>query len=107
MKTLGGRCSVAVLFALPQQGLPAADKAAVSSHLSSGTELRSRGVSEHLPSYVLGRSGLTRGYHRTFSLTPRAVISSRQPAIIAGYSHENRRLLHSRNDTESIDTEQV
>ena len=37
----------------------------------------------------------------------RAVISSRQPAIIAGYSDENRRLLHSRNDTESIDTEQV
>ena len=27
--------------------------------------------------------------------------------IIVGYSDENRRLLHSRNDTESIDTEQV
>ena len=37
----------------------------------------------------------------------RAVISSRQPAIIAGYSDENRWLLHSRNDTESIATEQV
>ena len=37
----------------------------------------------------------------------RAVISSRQPAIIAGYSDENCRLLHSQNGTESIDTEQV
>ena len=37
----------------------------------------------------------------------KAVISSRQPAIIAGYSDENRQLLHSGNDTESIDTEQV
>ena len=37
----------------------------------------------------------------------RAVISSRQPAIIAGYSAKYRRLLHSRNDTESLDTEQV
>ena len=54
-KVLGG-----YLFALPQQGLPAADKAAVGSHLSS----------EHLPSYVLGQSGLTRGYHRTLGLTP-------------------------------------
>ena len=36
-----------------------------------------------------------------------AVISSRQPVIIAGYSEENHRLLHSRNDTESIDPEQV
>ena len=32
----------------------------------------------------------------------RAVISSRQPAIITGYSDENRRLLHLRNDAESL-----
>ena len=37
----------------------------------------------------------------------RAVISNRLPAIIAGYSDKNRRLLHSGNDTESIDTEQA
>ena len=41
------------------------------------------------------------------NLQTKAVISSRQPAIIAGYSDENHRLLHSQNDTESIDTEQV
>ena len=37
----------------------------------------------------------------------RAVISSRQSAIIAGYSEENCRLLHTRNNIESLDTEQV
>ena len=42
-----------------------------------------------------------------FKRSFRAVISSWQPAIIAGNSDENRRLLHSRNDTESLDTEQV
>ena len=45
------------LFALLQQGLPAADKAAVGSHLSSGTELRSRGISEHLPAMCWAGAG--------------------------------------------------
>ena len=44
---------------------------------------------------------------KLYKTSHRAVISSRQPAIIAGYSDENRQLLHSRNDPESIDTEQV
>ena len=46
---------------------------------------------------------------KLYKTSHRAVISSRQPAIIASYmySDENRRLLHSQNDTENIDTEQV
>ena len=53
----------------PVRSFPAADKAAVGSRLSSGTELRSRGISEHHPVYVLGRGWLTRGCHCTLSLT--------------------------------------
>ena len=37
---------------------PAADKAAVPSRLSSGTELRSRGISEHLPAVCWAGAGL-------------------------------------------------
>ena len=49
---------MAVLFALPPgQGLFAADKAAVGSHLSSGTELRSRGISEYLPAMCQAEAG--------------------------------------------------
>ena len=36
----------------------------------------------------------------------KAAICCRGPALIAGYSDENPPLLHSRNDTESLDTEQ-
>ena len=69
IKTLVGKVLGGCFVCLAQQGLPAADKAAVGFHLSSGTELKSRGISEHLPGYVLGRSGFTRGCHRTFGLT--------------------------------------
>ena len=58
VKTLAGRYSVAVLFALPPDKVfCAADKAAVSSHLSSGTELRSRGISEYLPAMCQAGAG--------------------------------------------------
>ena len=47
------------LFCLPYPGkvFPAADKAAVPSHLSSGTELRSRGISEYLPAMCQAGAG--------------------------------------------------
>ena len=54
--------------------------------------------------FTIGRSTLMTP---TTTVDSRPVISTRQPAIIAGYFDKNHRLLHSRNDTESIDTEQV
>ena len=60
---------MAVSLPYPGKVFPAADKAAVPSRLSSGTELRSRGTSEHLPIMcraVAGSPGVVAG---TSSLT--------------------------------------
>ena len=56
-KTLAGRYSVAVCLPYPGKVFPAADKAAVPSHLSSGTELKSRGISEYLPAMCQAEAG--------------------------------------------------
>ena len=61
---------MAVLFCLaPRQGLFAADRAAIGSHLSSGTELRSRGISEHLSAMCWAGAG-SPGVVPAHSLSP-------------------------------------
>ena len=54
-KTEGGGAQWLFLCLTPVRSFPAADKAAVPSQLYSGTELSSRGGSEHLP--VMCRAG--------------------------------------------------
>ena len=56
-KTRGGGARWLFLSPSPGQVFPAADKAAVPSHLSSGTELRSQGISEHLPAVCWAGAG--------------------------------------------------
>ena len=53
----------------PVRSFPAADKAAVPSRLSSGTELRSRGISEHLPVMCRAEAGSPGVVAGTSSLT--------------------------------------
>ena len=53
----------------PVRSFPAADKAAVPSRLSSGTELSSRGISEHHPVMCRAETGSPGANAGTSSLT--------------------------------------